>query len=40
MIYSRTDWRDPQVNARLKAAERLEILVPNAIPLEMILVAF
>ncbi|MFC6585338.1 DarT ssDNA thymidine ADP-ribosyltransferase family protein [Sulfitobacter aestuariivivens] len=36
VIYTRTDWRDPQVKARLDAAERYEILVPKRVPLGLI----
>ena len=40
VLYSRTDWRDPNVNARLKAAEKYEVLVPKSVPLNKILKAF
>lgn len=36
VIYSRTDWNDPAINERLKAAERCEILVPDCVPLKYI----
>lgn len=36
VLYSRTDWRDPQVQARLRAAEKMELLVPNGVPLDLI----
>ena len=36
VIYTRTNWSDPEIQARLRAAEKCEILVPNAIPIEMI----
>ena len=36
VIYSRTDWRDPQVQARLRAAEKMELLVPNGVPRPLI----
>jgi hypothetical protein len=36
VIYRRTDWRDPAVNARLQAAHRCEILVPDEVPREFI----
>ena len=31
VLYTRTDWNDPQIQARLRAAERYEILVPDAV---------
>ena len=36
VLYSRTNWSDYQVQQRLQAAEKYEILVPRAIPLELI----
>ena len=36
VLYSRTNWSDPQVQQRLQAAEKYEILVPRAIPLNLI----
>ncbi len=36
VLYSRTNWSDPQVQQRLQAAEKYEILVPRAIPLDLI----
>ena len=36
VLYSRTNWSDPAVQARLQQAEKYEILVPRRIPLEMI----
>ncbi len=36
VIYSRTDWSDPTVNARLRAAEKMEILVPHGVERAMI----
>jgi hypothetical protein len=32
VIYTWTDWRNPAVNARLQAADRYEILVPDCVP--------
>jgi hypothetical protein len=34
VICSRTDWRDPQIKARLDHAELCEVLVPGQIPLK------
>lgn len=31
ILYQRTDWKNPAIQARLRAAERYEILVPDAI---------
>jgi hypothetical protein len=36
VLYTRTNWSDPQVKQRLQAAEKYEILVPRSIPLELI----
>ena len=36
VIYTRTDWKDPKIQARLKAARRCEILVPKSIPIKFI----
>lgn len=35
VLYSYTNWRDPAVQERLQAAEKYEILVPRAIPLDL-----
>lgn len=36
VLCSYTNWRDPAVQERLQAAEKYEILVPRAIPLDLI----
>ena len=36
VIYTRTDWRNSEVQARLTAAERCEVLVPKHIPVNKI----
>ena len=36
VLYSRTDWTDPQVQQRLQAVEKYEILIPKMIPLDLI----
>jgi hypothetical protein len=36
VLYTRTNWNDPVVQQRLQAAEKYEILVPRAIPLDLI----
>ena len=36
VLYTRTDWSDPEIQKRLQRAEKCEILVPNEIPLELI----
>ncbi len=36
VLYERLEWRDPEVNARRQAAEKCEILVPDAVPLAYI----
>ena len=37
VIYSRTNWTDPAIQARLRAAEKMEILVPNGVASNLIL---
>lgn len=37
VLYSRTTWADPAINARLRAAEKFEVLIPNAVPRDLIL---
>lgn len=37
VLYSRTNWADPAVNTRLRSAEKLEVLIPNAVPRNLIL---
>jgi hypothetical protein len=34
VLYTRTDWHDPEVNARLSNAELCEILVPHHVPIK------
>lgn len=36
VLYTRTDWRDPEIQRRLQTAEKYEVLVPTKIPLELI----
>jgi hypothetical protein len=36
VLYSRTDWKNPEIRQRLLQAEKYEVLVPGPIPLEMI----
>lgn len=36
VLYTRTDWKDPAIRARLAQAEKCEILVPCFIPLDLI----
>jgi len=36
VLYSRTDWKDPSINSRLKAAERCEVLIPSCVPVSHI----
>lgn len=36
ILYTRTDWTDPAIRARLSQAEKYEVLVPHVIPLAYI----
>jgi hypothetical protein len=36
VIYTRTDWKDPAIQERLKAARLCELLVPDHVPVKMI----
>jgi hypothetical protein len=36
VIYTRTDWKDKDIQARLKIAKKYEILVPNTVTIELI----
>ncbi len=36
VIYTRTNWSDPAIQQRLAAAEKFEILIPNAVPRSLI----
>jgi hypothetical protein len=36
VIYTRTNWKDPEINKRLQVADKYEVLVPNIVPLDYI----
>lgn len=36
VIYSRTNWSDPAIQQRLNAAEKFEVLIPHAVPRNLI----
>lgn len=36
ILYTRTDWKDPAIKARLDQAEKCEFLIPACIPLRLI----
>lgn len=36
VLYTRTDWSDPEVRQRLTLAEKYELLVPNHVPMKYI----
>lgn len=36
VLYTRTDWSDPEVQQRLQQAEKYELLVPNHVPMNYI----
>ncbi len=36
VLYKRTEWADPDINARLRKAEKYEILIPNSLATQYI----
>jgi hypothetical protein len=36
VLYTKTDWKDPDIQKRLQHAEKCELLVPDHIPLDLI----
>ena len=40
VLYTRTDWSNSEIQARLQAAEKFEVLVPDRVPREMIVGAY
>ncbi|MGX9181899.1 DarT ssDNA thymidine ADP-ribosyltransferase family protein [Mesorhizobium sp. BHbdii] len=36
VLYARTNWSDPEIQQRLKQAEKYEVLVPSFIPISLI----
>lgn len=36
VITTRTDWRDPEVQRRIRATEKYEVLVPQRVPIDLI----
>lgn len=36
VLYTRTDWSNPAIQLRLRAAEKVEVLIPNAVPRDLI----
>jgi ssDNA thymidine ADP-ribosyltransferase, DarT len=36
VLYTKTNWKDPDIKARLMQAEKYEVLVPQFIPLSLI----
>jgi hypothetical protein len=36
VLYTRTDWRKPEILQRLRQAEKCEVLVPRMIPVELV----
>jgi hypothetical protein len=37
VLFTRTDWKDPEVKARRMAAIKSEILIPTIVPINRIL---
>ena len=40
VLYTRTDWSNPEIQNRLQMVEKYEVLVPNAVPRAMIVGVF
>jgi ssDNA thymidine ADP-ribosyltransferase, DarT len=40
VIYKRTDWTNPEIQQRLRAAEKFEVLVPDVVPRDLIVGIF
>lgn len=36
VLYAQTDWRNPEINSRLREAEKMELLIPNHVPVGLI----
>lgn len=36
VLYTQTDWKDPEINRRLQLAGKCELLVPDHVPLRFI----
>ena len=36
VLYTRTDWSDPEIQQRLRQAEKYELLMPNHVPMKFI----
>ncbi len=36
VLYTRTDWTDPEIQQRLRQAEKYELLVPDHVPMKYI----
>jgi hypothetical protein len=36
VLYTRTDWKDTTINQRLRVAEKFEVLIPGAVPRDLI----
>lgn len=36
VLYTQTDWRNPEINSRLREAEKMELLIPNHVPVGLI----
>ena len=40
VLYTRTDWFDPEIQNRLRKAEKCEVLIPDSVPSDLIKVVF
>lgn len=40
VLYTRTNWSNPEIQTRLQTAEKLEVLIPNTVPRELIVGVF
>ena len=36
VLFTRTEWKDPEINRRLQLAKKCEVLIPRSVPLNLI----
>ena len=40
VLYTRTTWSDPEIQSRLQAAEKCEVLIPHCVPRDLIVTVY